>query len=83
MSTKRQSSNSIWSTLVRILIFIIALYLAYIILKPLLSLLLGIGFWLIKILVFIAAAFLVVHLFLKLIFQVDLLQIVFGRSWRR
>lgn len=83
MSTKRQSSNSIWSILVRILIFIIALYLAYIILKPLLGLLLGISFWLIKILVFIAAAFIVVHLFLKLIFQVDLMQALFGRSWRR
>lgn len=83
MSTKRQASNKIWSTLVRILIFIIALYLAYIILKPLLSLFLGVGFWLIKILVFIAAAFIVVHLFLKLIFQVDLMRTIFGRSWRR
>jgi hypothetical protein len=34
----------------------------------------------IKILVFIAAAFLVDHLFQKLIFQVDLLQIVFLRA---
>lgn len=83
MRTRRQPSSNFWSTLVRILIFVIALYVAYLILRPLLTVLLGIGFWVIKILVFITVALLVVHLFLKLIFEIDLIQIVFGRSWKR
>ena len=81
MSTRRQVSNGFWSTLAKILIFIIALYIAYFILKPLLSVLLGVGFWVIKIIVFLTVA-LLVHLFLKIIFEIDLLRLVFGRNWR-
>lgn len=82
MSTVNQSSRSILSVIVRIFVFLLALYLAYIILRPLLSILLGIGFWVIKVFVFIAVALLVIHLFLKLLFGVDLFYSVFGRrSW--
>ena len=81
MSTTNQSSRSILSVIIRIFIFLIALYLAYIILRPLLSVLLGIGFWVIKVFVFIAVALLVIHLFLKLIFRIDLFYTVFGKSW--
>lgn len=82
MSNVNQSSRSILSVIVRIFVFLLALYLAYIILRPLLSILLGIGFWVIKVFVFIAVALLVIHLFLKLLFGVDLFYSVFGRrSW--
>lgn len=83
MNTKRQPSSNIWLTLAKILLFVLALYLAFIILKPLLNFLLGISFWLIKVIVFITTAFLIIHLFLKLIFDIDLFQIIWGRSWRR
>jgi len=83
MNTKGQSSPSIWSTIFKVLIFILALYLAYLILRPLLSLLLGIGFWFIKVIVFIAVAFIVIHLFLKIIFHIDLFERVMSRSTRR
>jgi hypothetical protein len=82
MSTKSKLSNSFWSTLVKILIFFIALYVAYFVLKPLLNVLLGVGFWVIKIIVFLTVTVLVVHFFLKIIFEIDLLRLVFGRNWR-
>lgn len=82
MSPTNKTSHPIWSTLLRFFVFIVALYLAYLILKPLLTILLGIGFWVIKFIVFIAVTVLVIHIFLKLIFKVDLLHSVFGRSWR-
>jgi hypothetical protein len=83
MSNKQQPSSSIWTTLFKVLIFIIALYVAFIILRPLLALLLGISFWLIKLIVFIAAAFFVIHFALKIIFQIDLIRMIFGGNWRR
>lgn len=83
MSKRRQSTNNVWTTVIKILLFILALYLAYVILRPLLSILLGIGFWVVKVMVFLTAALIVIHLFLKMIFQVDLFQIIFGRGWRR
>lgn len=79
MGTSRQPSYSFWYTLAKILIFLVALYLAYLILRPLLSVLLGIGFWVIKVLVSLTVAFLIVHLFLKLIFDIDLFHKLFGR----
>ncbi len=80
MSTN-QSKHGIWSNILRLLIFLVALYFAYRILKPLLIVLLGISFWIIKVIVFIAAALLVVHLSLKLIFGIDLLRNIGIRSW--
>lgn len=81
MSANYRTSGSIWLTLAKILIFFIALFLAYLILKPLLNVLLGISFWIFKVLVFIGAGFLVIHLFLKIIFDIDLIYLIFGRRW--
>ncbi len=83
MGKRRQSTNNVWTTIVKILLFVLALYLAYVILRPLLSILLGIGFWVVKVIVFVTVALIVIHLFLKIIFQVDLFQIILGKSWRR
>ncbi|NLI93652.1 MAG: hypothetical protein GX434_16110 [Peptococcaceae bacterium] len=83
MNTRRQPATNIWTLILKIIVFIVALYLAFIILKPLLTFLLGIGFWLIKVIVFIAATFFVIHFSLKLIFQFDLIHMIFGRNWGR
>lgn len=76
MKTIRQPSSNFWSTVVKVVIFCLALYLAFLILRPVLSFLLGIGFWVLKVLVFVTVALLVVHLFLRLIFNIDLLGII-------
>lgn len=74
MTTSRKSTQSILSLIIKLVLFIAALYVSYRILKPLLSIILGISFWVIKLLVFIAVALLIVHLFLKIIFGIDLWQ---------
>ena len=74
MTTSRKSTQSILSLIIKLVLFIAALYVSYRILKPLLSIILGISFWVIKLLVFIAVGLLIVHLFLKLIFGIDLWQ---------
>lgn len=74
MTTSRKSTPSILSLIIKLVLFIAALYVSYRILKPLLSIILGISFWVIKLLVFIAVALLIVHLFLKIIFGIDLWQ---------
>ena len=83
MAAKNKKSNTIWVNIAKIIIFVLALYLAYLILRPLLSVLLGISFWIIKLVIFLAVGFLVIHLFLKIIFDIDLIQMIFGRNWRR
>jgi len=70
-----KSQSNLLRTAAKIILFILALYLAYILLKPLLNFLLGISFWLIKIVVFLFAAFLVIHFFLKIIFNIDLFKL--------
>jgi len=72
MSRRYRPKSSIWVTALKVIIFLAALYVAYLLLKPLLSVLLGISFWIIKAVVFIAVAVLVIHLFLRIIFGIDL-----------
>ncbi|RNC29740.1 MAG: hypothetical protein AWM53_00358 [Candidatus Dichloromethanomonas elyunquensis] len=83
MNTRQQSSSKFWIIIFKVFIFIVALDLAFIILKPLLTFLLGISFWLIKMVVFIAATFFVIYFSLKIIFQFDLIDAIFGRKLRR
>lgn len=75
-------SKEFWLAVLKIILFLGALYLSYLILKPLLFFLLGIGFWLLRILIYIAVAILVVHLFLRLIFKVNLLD-KFLKKWKK
>lgn len=83
MPGKHQSSDNIWLILIKILILVFALYIAFLVLRPLLNVLLGLSFWLIKILVFITVAFFVIHLFLKLLFGIDLINLLLGQRWNR
>lgn len=68
--------------ILKVIAFILGLYLAYIILLPLLNFLLGIGFWIFKILIYIGAALLVFHLLFKLIFGIDFSELILGPRWR-
>jgi len=67
-----KSQTNLWWIAAKVVLFILALYLSYIILRPLLNVLIGISFWLIKIVIFFIVAFLVIHFFLKVIFNLDL-----------
>ena len=81
MATSGQPNRSILSNIIKVLIFIAAVYIAYKILKPLLIVLLGISFWIVKVVVFVAVAIIIIHLFLKLIFGIDLFQRIGIRNW--
>ena len=67
-----KSQTNLWWIAAKVVLFILALYLSYIILRPLLNVLIGISFWLIKMVIFFIVAFLVIHFFLKVIFNLDL-----------
>lgn len=67
-----KSQTNLWWIAAKVVLFILALYLSYIILRSLLNVLIGISFWLIKIVIFFIVAFLVIHFFLKVIFNLDL-----------
>jgi|GEM_PF-2052905 len=81
MSTKSPSSKNILWIIAKILIFILCIYLAYLVLKPLLGIILSIGFWIIKVAVVVFISLLVLHLLLRIIFKIDLLEIIFGVRW--
>lgn len=81
MSTKNQSTNRLVLTIVKIVVFALCIYLAFLILRPLLAIILGIGFWIIKVAVIIAVCLLVVHILLRLIFKIDLVSLIFGVRW--
>lgn len=81
MSKKNQSSNQILLTIAKIVIFALCISLAYLVLKPVLAIILGIGFWVIRVVVIIAVCLLVLHLLLRLIFKVDLVYLLFGLRW--
>lgn len=81
MSTKSPSSKNILWIIAKVLIFMLCLYLAYLVLKPLLGIILSIGFWIIKVAVVVFISLLVLHLLLRIIFKIDLLEIIFGVRW--
>ncbi|ADY56371.1 hypothetical protein Sgly_2078 [Syntrophobotulus glycolicus DSM 8271] len=74
--------SNVWRTLLKVLLLVFGLYLAYIVLIPLLGFLLGIGYWMMKILIYLAAGLFVFHLLLKLLFGVNFSEIIFGPDWR-
>jgi len=57
----------------KFIILILGLYLTALVLIKVFSLVFAVTFFLIRILVFVAVSFVVLHLFLKLLFRVDLL----------
>lgn len=81
MNTKNRSSNPILITIAKVVIFALCICLAYLILRPLLGIILGISFWIIRVVVIVAVALLVLVLLLRLIFKIDILYRIFGIRW--
>ena len=82
MNTYRPSqTSSIWLVALKILLLILCLYISAVILGKIFTLLFAVTFFIIRLAIIVVAAFLVLHFFLKLLFQIDLLQIIFGRRF--
>jgi len=70
----QKTKQNILHIVLKIIVFIAVLYIAYRILGPLLSFLLQVSFVIIKIIVFCAAALFVIYFLLRLFFGIDLWQ---------
>ncbi|MDQ7093973.1 hypothetical protein REC12_10265 [Desulfosporosinus sp. PR] len=82
MNTYRPSqSSNYWTVAIKLLILILGLLLSAVILGKVFTWLFAIAFFLIRVIVIIAASFIVLHLFLKLLFRVDLVQAIFGQRF--
>jgi hypothetical protein len=77
MSAKVNPKRDILVLILKIILFVFALYFAFRILRFLLTFILGISFAIIKILVFVACAILVIYFLFRLIFGFDMLK-MFG-----
>ncbi|EHQ90156.1 hypothetical protein DesyoDRAFT_3120 [Desulfosporosinus youngiae DSM 17734] len=74
LNTYRPSqASNYWMFALKLLILILGLSLSALILSKVFSFVFTIAFFLIRILVFIAVSFVVLHFFLKLLFNVDLI----------
>ncbi len=79
MNTYRPSqSSNYWTVAIKLLILVLGLFLSAVILGKVFTWLFAIAFFLIRIMVIITTSFIVLHLFLKLLFKMDLFRAVFG-----
>jgi hypothetical protein len=76
-------SSSYWMVALKLLILILGLYLSALILGKVFTWVFAVAFFLIRFTVFIGVSFIVLHFFLKLLFQIDLFKIVFGKRFVR
>lgn len=76
-------SSNYWMIALKLLILILGLYLSAVIIGKVFTWVFAIAFFVIRIIVFIVAAFLVLHFFLKLLFKIDLFQMIFGQRFSR
>lgn len=84
MNTYRPSqSSNYWMIAFKLLILILGLYLSAMVLGKVFTLVFAIAFFLIRLIVFVAVSFLVLHFFLKLLFQINLFQFVIGRQFKQ
>lgn len=82
MNTYRptQSSNY-WMVALKLLILILGLYISALVLGKVFTWVFAITFFLIRFIVLLAVSVTVLHLFLKLLFKIDLLQFVMGKRF--
>nr|WP_291351781.1 hypothetical protein [Desulfosporosinus sp.] len=74
MNTYRPSQTSnYWMLALKFIILILGLYLSALVLIKVFSLVFAVTFFLVRILVFVAVSFVVLHFFLKLLFKINLL----------
>ncbi len=84
MNTYRptQSSNY-WMVAFKLLILILGLYLSAMVLGKVFTWVFAIAFFLIRFVVFVTVSFIVLHLFLKFLFKVDLFQFMKGKRFNQ
>jgi len=73
-----QSSNY-WMVTLKLLILILGLYISALVLGKVFTWVFIITFFLIRLIVLIAVSFIVLHLFLKLLFKLDLVHFLMGK----
>ena len=77
MKTYRSTqSSNYWMVALKLLILILGLYISALVLGNVFKWVFAITFFLIRYFVLIAVSFIVLHLFLKLLFKIDLFQFV-------
>ncbi|MHB1651199.1 MAG: hypothetical protein ACYCVD_01825 [Desulfitobacteriaceae bacterium] len=81
-SYRSTQPSNYWVTALKILVLIVALYFSILILGKVFTWVLTFVFAVIKVAVFVAMLFFVIHFLLKLLFGFDLYRLVFGRRFR-
>lgn len=76
-----EPSNN-WLTALKIIVLVAALYLSIFVLGKVFIWVLAVVFAIVKVAAFIVMVALVMHFFLKLLFQFDLLRFVFGNRFK-
>ena len=84
MNTYRptQSSN-FWMVALKLLILVLGLYFSALLLGTVFTWVFAVAFFLIRFIVFVSVSFIVLHFFLKLLFNIDLFKSVFGERFTR
>ena len=77
-----QSSNY-WMVALKLLVLILGLYLSFLILGKVFTWVFVVAFFLIRFIVLISVSFIVLHLFLKLLFRLDLFRLVTTRLFSK
>jgi len=82
MNTYRptQSSNY-WMVTLKLLILILGLYISFLVLGKVFTWVFAITFFLIRFIVLLMVSFIVIHFFLKLLFNIDLFRFVIGKRF--
>ncbi len=82
MNTYRPSqSSNYWMIALKLLILILGLYISAIILGKVFTWVFAVTFFLIRFIVLVAVSFIVLHLFLKFLFKIDLFEYVLGKRF--
>ncbi|TGE32360.1 hypothetical protein [Desulfosporosinus sp. Sb-LF] len=82
MNTYRPTqSSSYWMVALKLLILVLGLYLSALVLGKVFTWVFAIAFFLIRFIVFVGVSFIVLHFFLKLLFKIDLFQLVMGKRF--
>jgi len=84
MSSYRPTrSSNYWMVALKLLLLIVGLYISAFVLGIVFTWVFAITFFLVRFIVLLAASFIVLHLFLKLLFKFDLFQFVKGKIFLR
>ena len=80
-SYRSTRSSNYWMMVLKLFLLVLGLYLSALILGKIFTLVFAIAFFLIRFIVFVGVSFIVLHFFLKLLFDIDLIQLIFGKRF--